>query len=425
MTMVDLKARFDAASEIPVPDLRAALDAKLTGEALRAHPRIVVRRSEPLARALTIAAALIVAAIAIGVAVHAFRSGKIPSNQPLPVIRIGGEYLEIRYRGGQATSETDKNLGLFAVDPVTGEARRLVSPAIATVRAAEWSPDGTSLVYEDARTGAFYVLDANGTHQVPVPGWGGHLWWVSGAMSWSHDASRLAVMSPVGASSNGPAGLYVVDPYAPAIAAVSRFVPGTETQEPSAPLWSWNDTRIAYGAQGFSHGGTPSGILHIVSPDGSDPVELHCLTYGCDPAWQPNGDLIAYLVEGGVAVSPSDGSSSTVIADSHGWFRWSPDGSLLAYASGVDRGLETFRGLWIVSPDGSAARPILRLDARSPIQGMAWSPDGTFVAIRVDTGGYGDRQSWRLVAVDGSDLRTPISQLPRIDQGAIRTWMEG
>jgi Tol biopolymer transport system component len=292
-----------------------------------------------------------------------------------------------------------------------------VSPQVGSVRAAEWSPDGTRLAYEVESAGdGFYIMDANGTHQVPVPGWSLHRWWSWGLMTWSHDGTRLAIMAPhPDSGSNGPAGLYVYD----VSTLDASFIAGSETFEPTKPIWSWDDTRLAFGGGAFARP-PATGVMHVVSVDGSDPVDLKCGGYE-GRAWQPHGDLLAYQVDAGLAVSPSDGSTTTTIVDGAALFRWSSDGSRLAYTRGT---WDRTRELGTVSPDGSDARTILRLSEPAPIRDLTWSPDGRYVAIRVDENSYG-RQSWRLVAADGSDQGTSLDALPIVDEMTARVWMEG
>jgi len=418
MTMVDLRQRFEAASQIAAPDLQAAIDAKLASDpaTLRVLPGGMDRRGpSSRARLLTVAAALLIAAIAIGFAVRAFRFEPTPAVRPLPRLRHGGEILQVRYRGGVPTAESGANLGLFAVDPATGDSRRLLEPPSfgATVIGGAWSPDGTRLLYEvergEAGDAGFWVRDANGTRRIGVPSWSMQRWWSFGGMAWSHDGTRIVIYAPAGdPGRESPGAVWIADLAAPTSGRTidATRVPGTSSRGLwSGPAWSSDDTMLTYGT-----GDATSSQIHVISLDGAS----HFTTEGTDSSWQPGGDLIAYSTNEGVVVSPPDLSSSTIVGDGGGLFAWSPDGSKIAFVGGRD--------LWVVGSDGVEPTRLLHLDMLEVTDTLVWSPDGSWVAFRQGT--Y-DSPTWRLAAADGSDLDTPPRRLPTVSPLIVESWTEG
>src|SRR6185436_8898125 len=68
-------------------------------------------------------------------------------------------------------------------------------------------------------------------------------------------------------------------------------------------------------------------------------------------------------------------------------------------------------GVYVMDVDGSHVDPILRLEEFDSVEALAWSPDGTRIAMLREIGGEGGTQDgdwtstiWTL-APDGSDLR--------------------
>jgi Tol biopolymer transport system component len=145
---------------------------------------------------------------------------------------------------------------------------------------------------------------------------------------------------------------------------------------------------------------------------------------GCSsdyPAWSPDGKKIAFIhaddTDGGgnpvnqqVWVMDADGSHAHALtsdpAPKDELPEWSPDGSLIAYASG--RGGS--EGIWLMTADGSNQHQISGCAPAdtSPCAagddfGPVWSPDGTQIAFLRDFGAVGqtDRTVWVMNA-DGS-----------------------
>ena len=129
--------------------------------------------------------------------------------------------------------------------------------------------------------------------------------------------------------------------------------------------------------------------LFSIRPDGS---ALRRLTnqpdYDSEPAWSPDGRLIASFGTGGVVLRRADGSLVRRLAipteGSIAEVEWSPDGAWLSYLVEHCEYEEPRGGvvppcadLWIARPDGSATRRLL--DRQVDMDGLAsysWSPAG-------------------------------------------------
>jgi Tol biopolymer transport system component len=128
----------------------------------------------------------------------------------------------------------------------------------------------------------------------------------------------------------------------------------------------------------FGSNGPGLQAVFVVNPDGSG---LHRLTpsgvTARDPVWSPDGARILFAGGGDLHMMNRDGSSRTRVVDAQGVgsYRWSPDGSMIAYTATRMVGDDLFEDLWVVRPDGSGAARIAS-NATDP----SWAPDGRRVA---------------------------------------------
>jgi Tol biopolymer transport system component len=130
--------------------------------------------------------------------------------------------------------------------------------------------------------------------------------------------------------------------------------------------------------------------LFSIRPDGSG---LRRLTrqpdYDSEPAWSPDGRLIASFGTGGVVLRRADGSLVRRLAipteGSIAEVEWSPDGAWLSYlvehcAYEDPRGyvIPPCADLWVARPDGSATRRLLdrQVDMGDGDASYSWSPAG-------------------------------------------------
>jgi dipeptidyl aminopeptidase/acylaminoacyl peptidase len=148
--------------------------------------------------------------------------------------------------------------------------------------------------------------------------------------------------------------------------------------------------------------------IAVLPLDGSSwPVRVSHADYAWNPAWSPDGSLLAWH-EWDLPGMPWDASRVIVwhvdIREADGRVkiggagvaasqpRFSPDGSQLAYISDADG----WAALWVADPDGTNARPVLAesREHAEPEWGpgqrsYAWSPDSTELAWCRNEDGFG------------------------------------
>lgn len=128
-----------------------------------------------------------------------------------------------------------------------------------------------------------------------------------------------------------------------------------------------------------------------------------------DPAWSPDGSLLAAVVRGtnhsDLVVLSSTGTllrqlthdMSTVAVQDSAWARkpaWSPDGKRLAYIS--DRGKHDM-SLWLIDPAGGQPEPlILEQPYSAGLDWPTWSPDGSEIAYTTFVNGASEIHRFNL-----------------------------
>ncbi|HYF39393.1 MAG TPA: hypothetical protein VD930_06900 [Gemmatimonadales bacterium] len=148
----------------------------------------------------------------------------------------------------------------------------------------------------------------------------------------------------------------------------------------------------------FSSNGSGLQAIFVVNPDGSG---LQRLTpsgaFDRNPVWSPDGSRILFASGGDLHVMNRDGSSRSQLVNAQRVlaYRWSPDGSMIAYTDERVEGDDAFEDLWVVRSDGSSAARIAS-NASYP----SWSPDGRQIAYASDA--PGDRQV-HVINTDGTN----------------------
>lgn len=172
-----------------------------------------------------------------------------------------------------------------------------------------------------------------------------------------------------------------------------------------------------------SDGDDPQGDIYVRDFGGSSPIRLTTSSEpDFSPRWSPDGSLIAYAQAYGgpggsdVFVMDPTGAGKTNLTN-HGPggatsipLDWSPDGLRILLMS--DRGGQN--DLWIVRPDGSD--PVRLTNTSDSERSASWSPDGSTIAFDRTSGGNSD--IW-LMAADGSNPRN-LTNRPREDYAP--TW---
>ncbi|HEX6131065.1 MAG TPA: hypothetical protein VF044_04995, partial [Actinomycetota bacterium] len=115
-------------------------------------------------------------------------------------------------------------------------------------------------------------------------------------------------------------------------------------------------------------------------PEGADVTLDRRVTAGAPPAWSHDGDEAAYLDEGVLAVVTLDGGRRVVFRCEPpaclgvGAPAWSPDGATIAFPLVGNRG----DAVWTVDAAGGEAAAFAEVAASGQ---PAWSPDGATLAV--------------------------------------------
>jgi TolB protein len=276
---------------------------------------------------------------------------------------------------------------LFAVRP-DGSGLRALTPLSTSVQAYAWSPNGRLIAYIDQGLSLWLVRRDGSGRRLLLPS--SKL--SSENLSWSPNGRKIAVASP------GPD----VNP------------------------------------------DNPSCTIYIVPISGARPRALPVRSTGCNVAWSPRGNEIAYDSRYGVSVVRPNGTGHRPIPRA-GLGEWSADGKQLAFnvfprrqgvtsryaafavvdADGTHFHVVTTRayteypvawaphgrrilygradheGIYVVDANGRNDRRVTTDSPPEALWGaLAWSPDGH--SIVYDTGGY-DKTNLFVVGVDGRD----------------------
>jgi hypothetical protein len=179
--------------------------------------------------------------------------------------------------------------------------------------------------------------------------------------------------------------------------------------------WAPDGSRIAFESRrnGVSE-------VFVMNADGSNPRRLAA---GSDPAWSPDGRRIVFVAGSSLAIMNSDGSDPSPLTgpEAAAAPAWSPDGATIVY-SAVNRSrcvlLPIFDvvcawDIYAIAPDGSGRRQLTHAtSAQSSANSPAWSPDGTRIAYWKAPAAFvvtdGDLY---VMAADGSG-QTPLAAAP-------------
>lgn len=249
----------------------------------------------------------------------------------------------------------------------------------------------------------FYLLDVATGQVRPIVA--DHAWNTDPA--WSPDGERIAYVS----TKDGETAIYVM---ALADGKITRLTRGGGWN--GNPTWSPDGQWIMFDS---SRDGPNAGArsLFIVRPDGSD---LRRVTRGPDytgqPSWAPDGKRVAFSwgrphIAGNIFTMAPDGSDQRQLTHrvgddeaSAGYGRWSPDSSrivFLAWDPSDRKNAPPNSSLLVISADGTETRRLNAGIGRS--NGMPdWSPDGQWIAFRLDAGTWIDLV---VVRPDGTNLQ--------------------
>ena len=157
--------------------------------------------------------------------------------------------------------------------------------------------------------------------------------------------------------------------------------PGAEEQL----AWAPDSRRLAYV-------GERGGVWHVFLYDFTSRAETQ-LTHGAQndvtPRWSPDGRRIAFVrnarelrvldvAAGTDRVAATASLSRPPFVDERG-VAWSPDGKWLAYAT--TEGTKQFANIFVVPSDGGAAPRAVSWVSNANGGGLSWSADGTFITF--------------------------------------------
>jgi Tol biopolymer transport system component len=168
------------------------------------------------------------------------------------------------------------------------------------------------------------------------------------------------------------------------------------------PAWSPNGRLIA-----FSSKRSGSFDIFVMNADGTGTRRLTSTRDDeANPTWSPDGkrlgfdrgrDIYAVNANGTDLLRITDDSAADTEA------AWSPDGSWIAYVKGAAETVgKDLREVWLTRPDGTGSHSLTTLRASS--YSPAWSPDSSRIAFASDRGKGGIFDIYT-VGVDGKDLR--------------------
>jgi TolB protein len=218
-----------------------------------------------------------------------------------------------------------------------------------------------------------YVINANGTGQKRIytpPFDDANL-----QTAWSRDGTRIAYVAPGGVWTMTPAG-------------------GSRTQltkgkgDAGSPTWSADGTRIAFSDLNKSGGRRYD--IYVIGSDGSGLKKIiGSASNEYSPNWSPNGKQILFDRNGSIWVASASGKNQKRLTTGSS-AAWAPDGKRFAYDYKGD--------LWVANANGSKPHSVVTVS--SGTAGIAWSPDGAWIAY-----GIGNRGAIQVIHPDGTGGR--------------------
>lgn len=238
-----------------------------------------------------------------------------------------------------------------------------------------WSPTGNAIAFDESPgvtsdSSAIFTVAPNGSGLRRLGGSGTGL-------AWSPNGSEIAYQS------DSPSGIYVI----PATGGKARRLTKGNDQ---FPVWSPDSSEIAFTRETPLPKKNERNDIYVVSPTGSGLRRLTTSSIqGEEPAWDPNGQLIAFVGEpkshasscdrAAIYLIAPDGGAQTRITGYEPTYNdptWAPDGNQIAFTS-AHRCLQETQPLYVTYVTNG--HPVLLASNPSPTVGtpLAWQPVAT------------------------------------------------
>lgn len=173
----------------------------------------------------------------------------------------------------------------------------------------------------------------------------------------------------------------------------------------ASPAWSPDGTKIAF-MQGDCWDFDCS--IYVANADGTNLVRL--ATSARDPTWSPDGTELAFADDrgnGGISVVNSDGTDLRTLTSNTGGLSqaaWSPDGSQIAFVEAYGDAVSVHGAIWVMNADGTGARNLTgAVTSAGYNRSPAWSPDGSVIAFASSGGSFLTADLY-IMARDGTGL---------------------
>jgi Tol biopolymer transport system component/pimeloyl-ACP methyl ester carboxylesterase len=267
----------------------------------------------------------------------------------------------------QGAMANGKRPQLFSINPDGTGLRQLTRAKGYGAENPMWSPDGSAIAFgvgRETRADVFTALpDGSGQRRLSLGASKFH-----GDPAYSPDGTQISFDEDSGPGQPAVHGIFVANRDGSGAHRLTTALTGKDAYD-TGSQWSPDGTRIAF----TRVKSTKEAAIFTVKPDGTDlrrltPYELDAAT----PDWSPDGSRIAFNSywdphpgkSANVYTVAPDGTGLTAItrhrdARTHS-FRpsWAPDGTKMVIARFVPKGEGGRLGLYVMNPDGSAAKPL-------------------------------------------------------------------